>query len=177
MPSLPYPLDRLRCAAAPRLLAAAIAMLSLGLAASQAPAQTGTRPNSAPAGQKQTAAAPAGNSVDAKLAEVKKQLAITPAQQPHFDRFADIVKQNAQAIEALVQTAQQTAQRDAVEGLRTAANFAQTEADNLKRLVPALESLYASLTDQQKRTADRIFNTPPAAAAPAPSQPQGKPRG
>ena len=63
--------------------------------------------------------------------------------------------------------AAQGAQQNAVEGLRTAASFAQTEADNLKRLVPALEALYASLSDQQKRAADKLFSAAPSSGAPA----------
>ena len=64
-----------------------------------------------------------------------------------------------------------------MEGLRTAASFAQTEADNLKRLVPALEALYASLTDQQKRTADQLFNTAPPSGSPPQGAPKGQRRG
>ena len=70
-----------------------------------------------------------------------------------------------------------TAQQSAVEGLRTAASFAQAEADNLKRLVPALEALYASLSEQQKRTADQLFNSGPPSGAPQQGQPQGRRRG
>ncbi len=165
--------------AALRLLAGAILMLSLGVAADSATAQTGSRPAPAqtqsPAGQK--GAQSAGDPVEAQLGNIKKRLNITAAQQPQFDEFATVVKQNAQAMEALMQKAAQGAEKSAVDGLRTAASFAQTEADNLKRLVPALELLYASLTDQQKRTADQLFSTAPPSGAPPQGAPKSQRRG
>jgi hypothetical protein len=161
-----------------RALAGAVLMLSLGVAADSATAQTANRPAQAPsaAGQKPGAAQPAADPVEGQLAEIKKRLSITPAQQSQFDQFAGVVKQNAQDMEAMMQKAGQSAEQSAVEGLRSAASFAQTEADNLKRLVPALEGLYASLTDQQKRTADKLFNTAPSSGAPQ-GPAQGKRKG
>jgi protein CpxP len=162
--------------AARQALAGAVLTLSLAVAAIGTTAQA-----QAPAGQKPGAAtrpaAPAGNPIEGQLAEVKKRLSITAAQEPQFDQFATIVKQNAQTMEALMQKATaQGAQQNAVEGLRTAASFAQTEADNLKRLVPALEALYASLSEQQKRAADKLFGSTPPSGAPA-SGGQGRPKG
>jgi periplasmic protein CpxP/Spy len=154
-------------------LAGAVLILSLAIVAIGATAQA-----QAPAGQKPGAAAPAGNPIETQLAEVKKRLSITAAQQSQFDQFASIVKQNAQSMDALMQMATaQGAQQNAVDGLRTAANFAQTEADNLKRLVPALEALYASLSEQQKRAADKLFSAAPPSGASAPGGQQGRPRG
>jgi hypothetical protein len=164
-----------------RVLAGAVLMLSLGIVADSAAAQTASRPAAAqaqsPAGQKPGAAQPAGDPVEAQLGDIKKRLNITAAQQPQFDQFAAVVKQNAQAMDALMQQTAQGAEKSAVEGLRTAANFAQTEADNLKRLVPVLEGLYASLTDQQKRTADQLFKSGSPGEEPAKAEPKGRRRG
>ena len=158
-------------------LAGAVLTLSLAVAAIGATAQA-----QAPAGQKPGAAtrqaAPAGDPIETQLAEVKKRLSITAAQQPQFDQFATIVKQNAQTMDALMKKATaQGAQQNAVEGLRTAASFAQTEADNLKRLVPALEALYASLSEQQKRAADQLFSSAPSSGGSSPGGQQGRPKG
>jgi hypothetical protein len=159
-----------------RVLAGAVLMLSLGVVADSAMAQGVNRPTPAqaqsPAAQKPGAARSAGDPVEAQLGDIKKRLSITAAQQPQFDQFAAVVKQNAQAMDALMQQAAQGAEKSAVEGLRTAASFAQTEADNLKRLLPALEALYASLTDPQKRKADQLFNT----GSPSGQSPQGEPK-
>lgn len=174
---MPHVPDRSQRPAPRRALAGAVLMLTLGMAAAGATAQTGTRPQPAqaqspagqsPAGQTPAAGKPAQDPVAAHLADVKKQLNITNAQQSQFDQFANVVKQNAQAVEAAMQKAQQNAERSAVESLRTAADFAQTEADNLKRLVPAFETLYSSLSAEQKRLADGLFNAPQDSSQGAP---------
>lgn len=182
---MPYALDRRERCATPRAIAGAVLMLSIGIAADSATAQTQNRsqPTQAqsPAGQRPGAAQrqtqPTANPVDAQLGEIKKRLNITAAQQPQFEQFAAIVKQNAQAMESMMQKEAQKAERSAVDGLRTAASFAQAEAENLKRLVPALEALYASLSEQQKRTADQLFNSGPPSGSPPQGQPQGRRRG
>lgn len=187
---MPYALDRLERSAARRALAGAVLLLSLGVGAGGAAAQTGNRPQSpahaqAPAAQKpgtaQSGAAPSQaqpeDAVATHLAELKKQLDITAAQQPKFDEFAKVVKQNAETMDSAMQKMQQKAQQNAVENLRAAASLTQTEADNLKRLVPALEALYGSLTEQQKHVADEMFSSASPSGAPqeeeTPSRPPG----
>jgi hypothetical protein len=172
-----------------RTLVGAVLMLSLGVATDSAMAQTGNKPQPAQAqsptgqtsaGQKPAAAqnqAPAAdNPVEAHLADLKTQLNITAAQQPKFDEFAKVIKQNAETMDTAMQKAQQSAQQTAVEGLRAAANLTQTEADNLKRLVPALEALYATFSAEQKRTADELFSAGSPSGSPqgeAPGRPPG----
>jgi protein CpxP len=175
--ALDRPVARRSRPAAWRTLAGALVMLSLGVAASGATAQNRPAQTQSPAGQKPGAAQTAGDPIEARLTEIKQRLAITAAQQPQFDQFAGVIKQNAQAMEALMQKELPNARPGAVEGLRIAANFAQAEADNLKRLVPALEALYASLSEQQKRTADELFATAPPADPPPRNEPKARPRG
>ena len=173
---MPYAFERPERPAARRALAGAVLMLSLGVAANSATAQT-----QSPAGQTPGAATrqaePAAHPVEARLGEIKQRLNITAAQQPQFDKFADVVKRNAQEMEALMEKAVQNAQQSAVEGLRAAADFAHTEAENLKRLVPALEALYTSLSEQQKRAADQLFSAPPPSDPPSQGEPRTRPRG
>ena len=103
--------------AALRVLAGAVLMLSLGVAANSATAQTGNRRcGTGPiAGRAETRQPrrPAGDPVEAQLGDIKKRLNITAAQQSQFDQFASVVKQNAQAMDALMQKAAQTAPRRA----------------------------------------------------------------
>ena len=185
---MPHALDRPKCPAALRALAGAVLLLSLGVAADGATAQTANKPQPAqtqsPAGQKPAAApnqaSTAASPVEAHLAELKTQLKITAAQQPKFDEFAKVLKQNAETMQAAMQKGQQSARQTAVEGLRAAASLTQTEADNLKQLIPAFEALYASLSAEQKRTADEMFGTGSPSGAPsgpsrggAPGRPPG----
>src|SRR6185312_10262648 len=121
-PGRRHPGGRPKRPAALRILAGTVLILSLGVAAGSAPAQTASKPApaqaQAPAGQK-PGAAPAQDAddpVEAHLAELKKEINITAAQQPKFDEFAKILKQNAATMDAAMQKVQQSAQQTAVEG-------------------------------------------------------------
>jgi protein CpxP len=127
-------------------------------------------PRSAPA---QPPAPPsAGNQeIERQITDLRRKLNITPGQQPQFDALAQAMRQNAQAIDALAQQEPQNRKPNAVEAVRSGGRFAEAEAERLKRLLPPLQALYDSLSDQQKHTADQVF-----ASSPEPEQPKGKGR-
>ena len=114
------PVNRAGPPAALRVIAGAVLALSLSVAADSAAAQSVNRPAPAqaqsPAGQKPGAARTAGDPVEAQLGDIKKRLSITAAQQPQFEQFASVVKQNAQAMGALMQKEAQGAENSALEG-------------------------------------------------------------
>jgi hypothetical protein len=62
----------------------------------------------------------------------------------------------------------------AVENLRSFQKLAQAHADGLNNLGAAFESLYADMSDEQKKNADAVFRyqqdmpRPPAARRPVP---------
>jgi periplasmic protein CpxP/Spy len=127
-------------------------------------------PRSAPA---QPPAPPsAGNQeIERQVTDLRRKLNITPGQQPQFDALAQVMRQNAQAIDTLAQQEQQNSKPNAVEAVRSGGRVADAEAEGLKRLLPPLQALYDSLSDQQKRAADQVF-----ASSPEPEQPKGKGR-
>jgi protein CpxP len=124
-------------------------------------------PRSAPA---QAPAPPsAGNQeIERQITDLRRKLNITSGQQPQFDALAQVMRQNAQAMDALAQQEQKNSKPNAVEAVRAGGRFAETEAEGLKRLLPPLQALYESLSDQQKRAADQVF-----ASTPEPEQPKG----
>jgi len=50
---------------------------------------------------------------------------------------------------------------NAVEALRLAIQYGQQDLDGMRRLLPALQALYASLSPAQRRTADQVFRQGP----------------
>jgi len=108
--------------------------------------------------------------VERQISDLKKRLNITQVQQAQFDAFAQAMRQNAQATDAAAQQAQQSQTHNAVEDLRIAVKMAEAEADGLKRLLPALEALYTSLSDQQKKTADQVLAGDQQPEQPPPQQ-------
>jgi protein CpxP len=162
-----YVIDRAARTATALGLAGALIALPLGPAGRGAAAsdpgqfqlaQAGA-PQRAP-GKPPAAAPQQADPVERQIADLQKKLQITAAQQPQFDAFAQIMRENAQAIDAAMRQQEQNRGPNAVEALRASAQFAEAEAEGLKRLVPALQSLYDSLSDQQKRLADSVMGQP-----------------
>ncbi len=89
------------------------------------------------------------------IADLKLRLRITPAQQPQWDAFTGIMRQNAQHQEAL-HAAGATA-RSATDMLRSYAATVQGHAADMQRLVPAFDTLYATMTPDQRTAADQVF--------------------
>jgi hypothetical protein len=116
-----------------------------------------TRPQTAPGAQHAAPASP-GRSIE----DLKKRLRITAAQQPQFDAFTKIVEENAQKIGSVLRQEQPKVSGNAVERLRASERVAEAQVDALKRLIPVFETMYASLSPEQKHTADQLFASNPS---------------
>jgi periplasmic protein CpxP/Spy len=144
---------------------------AVGPAAAQGP---GAGP---PAGSKSPGAkakpAPGGprEGVEPEITELRDRLHITPAQQPQFDAFAEIMRKNAQELDTLMQQKSPTA--NAVDDMRFYLQFTQAQAEGLKRLLPAFQALYDSLSDQQKRAADSVMGNAGQPGEQRPGRPPG----
>ncbi len=90
--------------------------------------------------------------VEARLAQLRQRLQITPAQQSRFAAFADVMRTNSR----LAPPTQQ-ANPSAVDDLRLAIQGSQEELGALQRLLPPLQALYASLSPAQQKIADQVF--------------------
>lgn len=161
-----HAIDRVVSAAAAPALAGALILLLLGLpgsggASGADPGQfqltQAKSPPQRPAGKAPEAAPVQGGGIDAQIADLQKKLRITPAQQPQFDAFAQVMRQNAQQMDAVMGQQGQNRTRNAVEDLQASAQLAEAEVEGMKRLLPVLQALYDSLTDQQKRLADSVL--------------------
>ncbi len=157
-----HPFDRTSRAAAIATLAAALMMLPLAAGPANARSDDGTSLQMAQAarqgGAKGAAPAPAGGSeVDRDIADLRKQLKITPQQEPQFNAFAEVMRSNAQELDAQMRQGSPNQNPNAVETLKQAQQLTETQAAGLKRLVPAMQALYDSLSDPQKKTADRVI--------------------
>ena len=140
--------------------AAAVAaglLLAAGLPARAALTAGGAAP---PPGERplllaQASAQPAPN-VEANIAQLHQRLQIAPAQEPQFEALANVMRQNAR-----IMSSPPAAGSNAVEGLSLAIQYGQQEIDGMRRLLPALQALYASLSPAQQQIADAIFRQGP----------------
>jgi len=144
-----------------------------------APQNATTNDQSAQPGQAQSTQAPAPklaktnheDRVEARLKQLHAQLHITQAQDPQWQAYAQVLRDNAAAMDQSAeqlndinkQRATQT-KMSAVDDLKSYEQYAdahadisQKHADGLKKLVPAFEALYATFSDHQKRITDRMF--------------------
>ena len=161
-------------------LAGALIVLPLGVAGTGAakadPGQfqfaQGAGAPQRPPGKPPEAAPAQGNEIESQIADLQKKLRITTAQQPLFDAFAQVMRQNAQALDAVMRQQQQKSGTTAVDDLRASAQLAEAEAEGLKRLLPAFQALYDSLPDPQKRLADTAMGQPAPGNEPQPARPK-----
>jgi hypothetical protein len=146
---------------------AVAALLSLPAAAwaqsSQSPAtQTATPPPPA------AAASPMANHpvpgknaeerVENRIKELHAQLRITSAEEPQWNQFADVMRDNARAMDqAFRERAQSFESMNAVQNMQSYEKLAQAHAQDLEKLVPAFQKLYDVMPDQQKQLADQVF--------------------
>ncbi|HTT80325.1 MAG TPA: Spy/CpxP family protein refolding chaperone [Stellaceae bacterium] len=130
--------------------------LATGLAAASAAVPASAAGGASPRVQLVQAAPPAGD----QFAALRQQLAITPAQEPKFDAFVQVMRDNDAARAAFLRGNPPDRRRNALAELRVQSEAADLDARGLRRLVPAFEALYASLSSQQKQTADRVFAAP-----------------
>lgn len=97
--------------------------------------------------------------VERRIAGLQRRLKITPDEQPQWDAFAAVMRQNATHIEALQHDrAAKVATMTAPEDMRSYADVARVHADDLQRLATSFDALYAAMTPEQKATADRTFH-------------------
>jgi hypothetical protein len=97
---------------------------------------------------------------------LQSQLGITEAQMPLWSAFAQAMRENAAATDALfTQRASAVSTMNAPDNMHSYAQIARAYADNTERLATAFDSLYASLSETQKQAADTLFRQQATAAA------------
>jgi hypothetical protein len=97
--------------------------------------------------------------VEASIASLHQRLQITPAQEAPFGAVANAIRANARA-EATAPH-QPAANASAVDELRSEIQYDEMELAGLKKLLPALEALYANLSPAQRQAADSAFRQGP----------------
>jgi LTXXQ motif family protein len=107
----------------------------------------------------QAAPAPPPPNIEANIANLRRTLQITPAQEGPFNAVASIMRENARAEAAAPHAPPPTA--SAVDELRAEIQYDEVELAGMKRLLPALEGLYAVLTPPQKQAANAAFRQGP----------------
>jgi hypothetical protein len=98
-------------------------------------------------------------SVETSISQLHQRLQITPAQEAPFGAVANAMRDNARAEASAPQ--QPPANATAVDDLRAFIKYSELELTGLKKMLPVLEALYATLSPAQKKAADAVFRQGP----------------
>jgi hypothetical protein len=95
---------------------------------------------------------------EARIKDLHDKLHITAAQETLWGSVAQTMRDNGKTLRASV-TDRSTRLKTmtAVDDLKSYQIVADQHSDGLKRLIPAFEALYASMTPAQQKHADRVF--------------------
>jgi protein CpxP len=96
--------------------------------------------------------------VEGRIKELHAQLQITPAEEPQWNEFAQVMRENARDMDQVfMQRAQQFPTMNAVQNMQSYEEISEQHAQRVQKLVPAFQKLYDAMPDQQKRLADQVF--------------------
>ena len=97
--------------------------------------------------------------VDQRIANLHKELKITPDEEANWTAVAQAMRDNAAAMDKLVaeRTAEAPQTMTALDDLNSYQKFAQAHVDGLKNLIASFSTLYNAMPDPQKKVADQVF--------------------
>ncbi|MBL8688121.1 MAG: Spy/CpxP family protein refolding chaperone [Rhodospirillaceae bacterium] len=103
--------------------------------------------------------------MDGRIAFLKAELKITPAQQAAFDNYVRVMRQNADEMGTAMQKRrdhrasgdQRPKPRTAIEQMERRAEASKLAAAQSQRSLEAFKPLYALLSDEQKQVADELI--------------------
>jgi hypothetical protein len=113
-----------------------------------------------------------GESIDAELAYIKTALRLTAAQIPAWERVADVLRAQAARRDDEIRARRAAYEKNGkntknaiygnlIDGLERLQRENSAESDDLAKLLAVLKPFYATLTDQQKITADETIRPGP----------------
>jgi hypothetical protein len=137
-----------------RITALAASLLISSAALAQTPPASGAQPPAA------TSAAPAhkpNDRVEKHIKTLHDQLKITAAEEAQWDQVAQIMRDNADKIDQLIAQREDASSMTALDDLDSYAQITQANSDGVKKLSAVFAPLYNSMTDEQKKNADKVF--------------------
>lgn len=158
-----------RALAAAALLSVLVLTAPTGASATQL-AQATPTPDQPSAGQPGTSAQPTvraprkaaranrPESVEARIADLHTKLHITPDESAQWDAVAQVMRDNAKAMETLMlHRSQNLKTMTALDDLQSYREINQAHVDGVNKLIPAFETLYNAMSPDQKKNADMVF--------------------
>jgi hypothetical protein len=118
----------------------------------------------AASGTKKSSAVVKTSSVEYTEAQIKQlqgALKITSDQEELWNNLTRVMRENAKEMEIFFTRAraENVKTMNAVEHMKFHSQITEAQLDQMKKLIPPFEAFYASLSDEQKKSTDTIFQT------------------
>jgi Mg-chelatase subunit ChlI len=95
---------------------------------------------------------------EARIKELRGVLKITDAQANSWDTLTLVMRENAKEMDILTKNRDKNAKPlNAVEEMKFHSQISETRLNQTKKFIPLFEDLYASMSDEQKKNADIVF--------------------
>jgi hypothetical protein len=96
--------------------------------------------------------------VEQRIKTLHDKLDIAPAQEAKWADVAQTMRDNEASIDQLVkQRSENRKTMNAIDDLQSYEAIAEAHADGLKKMIPVFQTLYADMSDGQKKKADEAF--------------------
>lgn len=100
-----------------------------------------------------------------RIQELHTKLGITRKEEPKWNKFAQVMRSNARALDhAYQQRAEKIESMNALENMRSYASIERMRANDVQKLIAPFQSLYAEMSAQQKQQANELFRARAEAA-------------
>jgi hypothetical protein len=99
---------------------------------------------------------------ETRVKQLHDQLKITAAQEPQWKAVAQAMRDDAAAMQSAIDKRKANrGKMTAVDDLQSYAEITETHLAGLKKLIPAFQALYGTMSPEQKKNADTAFGHPP----------------
>lgn len=145
-------------AAAAALLLLPAAAFAQSAAAPSAATPAAPAVGGSPMSSHPVAGTTAAQRVEQHIRELHAQLKITPAEEPQWQQFANVMRDNARGMDQeFAQRMQQFPTMTALQNMQSYQRIAELHAQDMQKLVPAFANLYNAMPEPQKQVTDRVF--------------------
>jgi protein CpxP len=143
------------------IAAVLVSTFAFGVAFAQTPEHPASSNTSADTSRSAMAAADAkrDGAVEKHIKSLHDALKITPAEESQWSTIAATMRESAKDLDrAIDKRVTNAAGATAIDDLNSYADIAQSHANGVKKLASAFSGLYATMSDDQKKTADEVFS-------------------
>jgi hypothetical protein len=97
---------------------------------------------------------------EAQIKQLQGALNFTETQKELWINLTQVMRENAKDMDAFTkERAENTKTMNAVEHMKLHSQITETHLNQMKKLIPPFEALYAGMSDEQKKSTDTIFRT------------------